>query len=651
MSLMKKIQTLLVILVSSVALVAQTERTEKADKLFKGLAYVDAAKKYERLAKEKPTAYVLKKLGDSYYFNTKMKKASTVYQQLFNSFSSNIEPEYFFKYAQALRGIGDYNASAVWMKKFNQVKADDTRGEYFVKDAVKLETLNADNPDYHIKNLDNINSKNSDFGVALYKDTIIFASARSTKSLVRRQYSWNKQPFLNLYTATKGKYDNLNNLQKIVLKTNKRYHESSVAFSPDYQIMYFTRNNYVNKKYRKGKDGNLNFKIYRAERVDNEWKNIIELPFNSDDYMTGHPTVSADGKKLYFTSNMPGSIGKTDIYYVDIEENGNYGNPVNLGPSVNTEGREMFPNIASDNVLYFSSDGHFGLGALDVFATEYKNGEYTKPRNLKAPINSGKDDFAFVINPETRKGYLSSNRDGGIGGDDIYSVVQLKREKVIIKKDTCRSIQNGIVRNKKTLQPMRNANVIVYDDTMNAVKTIITDADGRFTLKVKCDKSYTVEASKENFSTAKVTIPASKTRKDITLYLDLLKEFTYSPLGDVIIRINPIYFDFNKANIRPDAARELDKVVEVMKKYPNIKIVSGSHTDSRGRNNYNEKLSDRRAKSTVAYIIAKGISPSRITGKGYGENQLVNGCSDGVDCSNAQHQLNRRTEFVVQFKR
>jgi len=645
------------LLLSSVTLYSQKkeairqEKETQADKYFKKMSYVRAAQAYEQLLKKDTTQQILARLGDSYYYNVQMDKAVKVYRDLLTKYPM-VDPEYLFKYAQSLRGIGDYQASSRWMKKFYQAKQEDSRAKEYVRKEKELIRLTTD-PLYTVENEQKINSKMSDFGTTFYKEGVIFSSAQRHSRPIKRIYAWNKQPFLDLYYAKKDSVGRLVKPTLFAKELNTKYHESSVSFSPDKKVMYFTRNNYHKGKYKTDSNSINKLKIYRAEQDKRgKWVHITELPFNSDEYSTGHPSVSKDGKRLYFTSDMPGSIGKTDIFYVTIEGKNKYGNPINLGSTINTEGREMFPYISEDNTLYFSSDGHFGLGALDVFSSKLTDQGFTTPKNLKAPVNSELDDFSFIIDPKTKEGYLSSNRKGGQGDDDIYSVIELKKSPII--SPPCFMEKGGIVVDKDTKEIIPYAKVVLSKGE-EKLDSMVVGSDARFKFKVRCDSTYVVRGSKELYKPDTKQFKATKAtlKLGLVLGLGLKDEFKRNQRGDLVIKINPIYFDYDQSYIRPDAARELDHIVSIMKKYPNIKIVAGSHTDARGRAAYNEKLSERRAKSTVRYIVSHGIDPSRITARGYGETQLVNNCVDNdrhtnrVKCTKEEHQANRRTEFVI----
>ncbi|WP_457618187.1 OmpA family protein [Lutibacter sp.] len=506
--------------------------------------------------------------------------------------------------------------------------------------------VNAQEVNYKIKNISE-NTKFSDFGVAFYGDnSVVFASSRKDKSIRNRKWYLNKQPYLELFKGNLGADGEINNVERFSENINTKYHESNVAFTKDLKTVYFSRDNYVNKKTTKDDEGWVLVQLYKANVDENgEWTNIQPMPFNSNNYQTGHPALNAKENKLYFTSDMPGSIGATDIYVVDINADGSYGKPINLGPNVNTRKKEMFPFIDRNNVLYFSSDGYKeGRGQLDIYATKIIGYEAIEPAvNLGAPINSKKDDFALVYKSSLKGGYFSSNREGGKGDDDIYYFEELAP----IKFD-CNQLVEGVVREKHTQALLPGSLVSLYGENGKKIESMITDKYASFSFIVDCETAYKIVGTKENYDEDKEEFKTSN-EKDLELVLGL----TLTPSefikirGQLMVNINPIYFDLDKSEIRDDAAIELEKVVKIMLKYPKLKIDLGSHTDSRAPDSYNWELSEKRAISTINWIVEKGIEPSRITGKGYGETKLVNKCSNGVRCTEAEHQLNRRTEFII----
>lgn len=507
--------------------------------------------------------------------------------------------------------------------------------------------LFAQEDSYEVKNIAE-NTKFSDFGVSFLGDnTAVFASSRKGKKSIRnKKWSGNKQPFLELYTGTVNDSGEIENLELFSDNINSKYHESNIIFTKDNKTVYFTSNNYYEKKFRKDSLGWNNLQMYRAEvSTDGTWNNITPMPFNNDHYSVGHPVLNKDETQLYFTSDMPGSMGGTDIFVVAINEDGSYGTPRNLGPNVNTHKKEMFPFVDENDVLYFSSDGYFeGLGGLDIYAAKISGNEVReRALHLDMPLNSASDDFGIVFKNGQRTGYFSSNRVGGKGDDDIYYFKELKP----LDFD-CKQVVHGVVREKETGALLPGALVKLYDKNGEVVESVIADDFAAFSFKVACKDAYKVIGEKENYakdSQEFETTDEQDLELELGLFLDR-PEFV-SIRGVLMVNINPIYFDLDKSFIRPDAAIEIEKVVRIMKKYPELKIDMGSHTDSRAPDDYNDALSERRAASTLEWIIGRGIDPSRISGKGYGETQLVNKCSNDVKCSEAEHQLNRRTEFVI----
>ena len=514
-----------------------------------------------------------------------------------------------------------------------------------------------------------VNSKNSDFGTAFYgDDKLVFASPKKGITLVNDVWVDNNQRFLELYVGDILPNGDLDNVSLMKGEVNTRYHEADVVFTRDLKTVYFTRNNFYNKKLARDEKEMANLAMFKASVNDKgEWVNIIPMPFNNVEYSVGHPALSADEKTLYFISDMPGGYGQTDIFKVAINQSG-FGNPVNLGWKINSPAKEFSPFVDGE-VLYFSSDKDGGMGGFDVYATRLV--DFTpEPVLLNAPINSSADDLTFIINSKTRRGYISSNRSGGKGDDDLYSFIE--EEPVVFK---CRQLITGEVRDQNTTEIIRGAVVAIKDADGNLVKEVVVDEEGVFELPVYCDTSYKLEGSKEGYTTQSKSLTTSMEADKKLKLLILLgtgeileqvepvaaivedkpegmpevlpEEIVKVRPSTYIVNIEPIYFELNSSYLNKEAMKELDKVVDLMTKYPEMIIESGSHTDSRGIIGYNTWLSTRRASSTVNYILEKGIDASRITGKGYGESQLINGCSDGVECTEAQHAMNRRTEFVI----
>ncbi|MFI1772296.1 OmpA family protein [Thalassobellus citreus] len=612
---------------------SQKAKIKNAVKQYEKLSYANSKEELLGLANQENVSFeILENLANSYYYNNEMKDASKWYKKLLK-LNPETASENYFRYAHALKAEKKYEEADKVLQRFSAINSNDYRAKEFLSNTDYLNKLNELSQDFELNNLD-INTALSDFGTSVFNEKLIFASSRDKKGKI---YKWNGQPFLNLFEK-----DSIGNITEIGGDINTKYHESSTAFTKDGNTVYFTRNNYLNGKFEKNSDGFHTLKIYKASLINGEWKNIEALSFNSDEYNVAHPALSVDGDKLYFASDMPGTIGGSDIFVVEINEAGTYGEPVNLGDKINTEGKENFPFVSDKGILYFSSNGHLGLGGLDVFKIEInKIGKSETIQNLGSPINSSNDDFGFIVNEVSRQGYISSNRAGGKGDDDIYSFVLPEDSKNI----------SGVVIDKDTQEVISNANIFVNDSDNKIIETLKTDDSGKFKFKLKCnDDTYLIEAKKEGYKDDFIDFSIN-TREAIALKLELKKKPEAAVVGTdlfKLLNLNPIYFDYDKSDIRPDAEIELQKIIDYLKQFPNVKVDVRSHTDSRGRDAYNLTLSSRRNKSTKAYVINKGgIEANRITGKGYGETQLTNKCSNGVKCSKEEHQANRRSEFIV----
>lgn len=612
---------------------------EKADERYNQYSFSPAIDIYKKvLDKGYTSPDLLKRLGNSYYFNAKYQEAAETYKKLEETYPDAISVEDVFRYAQSLKSTGNYDQATKVMEDFKAMTAAmvDFDEDYMAK-------IEKNSGRYTIKEFP-YNSKYSDFAAAYYEEGLIFASDRDTGNFARYRHTWNARDFLDLYKVNADSVSN-DFVVKLDGDVNTRLHESSSVITKDGTMMYFTRNNFMDGRKKKDEEGIIRLKIYSAENVDGIWTNIVELPFNSDSYSVAHPMLSPDGKKLYFVSDMPGSLGESDIFVTDIIGDGTYGPIVNLGENINTIARETFPFITKDGILYFSSDGHQGLGGLDVFATKITYNDYTQPVvNVGKPVNTPKDDFSFIYDSDDSTGYFASNRDGGTGDDDIYEFVE--NEPLTLD---CIQEVSGTVRDRISNEVLAGATVKIIDEENNEISSTITDSEGNYILMLDCSKGNFVRASRDGYVPAEEYLPISDGKPRIVdFYLE--RDVVTGGFGDdlaKLLQLSTIYFDLNKFNIRPDAEIEIQKVIVAMEKYPSLKIKVNSHTDSRGVDAYNLWLSQKRAESTVNYMISKGIAADRLQGEGFGETRLVNDCANGVQCSEEQHQLNRRSEFII----
>ncbi|WP_299801333.1 OmpA family protein [uncultured Maribacter sp.] len=641
-----KVKFILVLLMFFHGLTEAQERLiQKGNEKFDSYSFSPAIDIYKKvLDKGYVSADLLRKLGNSYYYNADYKEAAETYKQLVTDYSEEVTAEDYFKYAQSLKTLGDYDASSGVMNKFIEITKGDGRANAFNDDRNFMSEIEENSGRYNLGPFE-YNSPYSDFAPSFYKEGLIFSSDRDTGNFARYRHTWNAKDFLDLYEVNADSLS-IDHVKKLDENINTRYHESTSVVTKDGQTMYFTRNNSEKRKTVKDDKGIVRLKVLRAVLTDEGiWGEVEELPFNSDSYSVANPALSPDEKTLYFASDMPGTLGESDLFMVAINEDRSFGPPENLGANINTEARETFPFITSEEVLYFSSDGHPGLGGLDVFATKIKRKDFsTKILNVGKPINTSSDDFTFIFNEELRTGYVASNREEGLGYDDIYSFTET-RPLVF----DCLQKVSGTVRDKISNEVLVGATIKVIDENNEEVLSAITDSDGNYTLELDCNKGNFVRALMEGYVPFEEYIGVSDGKpKIIDFYLE--RDNITAGFGDdlaKLLQLSTIYFDFDKYNIRKDSEVEIEKVIAAMEKYPSLKIKVNAHTDSRGTEAYNLWLSDKRAESTVNYMIKKGILKDRLLSEGFGETKLLNECSDGVKCSAVKHDVNRRSEFII----
>lgn len=635
MNPMKKVVLLLIFAVSFCS--AQQLQLKKADKNYDTYAYVNAIEVYEKIAqKGYASADLYEKLGNSYYLNGQYDKAAQSYKSLL-SLGTPFDSEVYFRYSHCLKALNQYDEADKMMANYFEANSNNSQKKNLNN---YLNEIKNNSRNYIVKSTA-INTSFSDYGPSYYKNQVFFTSAMDSAAVRKLTHKWTGQNYTDIYVANVNKDTTLSYVGNFSNKVNTKFNEATAVFTKDGSTVFFTRNNFNEGKKGKSSDKSTFVKIYRAKLVNNEWDNVTELPFNSNEFSIAHPALSPDEKILYFASDMPGTIGNSDIYKASINSDGTLGNPENLGNLINTSGRETFPSLDQNGNLYFASDGHLGLGGLDVFVAKVKpDGSFEKPINLGNKLNSAFDDFGMTfINPTS--GFFSSNREGGKGFDDIY----------FFKELICAQKANGIVYDAQTNQPITAAQVILFDENMKEVDKVETKENGFYEFNVDCSKKYYIRGLKEEYEPAEVKLLT--TNEDDKIFKNDLflnkKQIPVAKGTDLakLFNISKIHFDLDKWNIRPDAEVHLQKVIEVLKQYPAMTLDIRSHTDSRQTHNYNEVLSDRRAKSTLEYMVKQGIARERLTAKGFGETQLINGCADGVKCSEEEHQQNRRSEFII----
>jgi outer membrane protein OmpA-like peptidoglycan-associated protein/tetratricopeptide (TPR) repeat protein len=619
---------------------SQKSKVAAADKKYENSYFVDAIATYERIAeKGYKDEKMFLKLGNAYYYNADLPKAEKWYTELY-TLNKEQEPEFYFRYSQSLKSVGKYEMANKMMEEFDKKSGNDSRAKLYLSNKNYLDIIKANSGHYAVQPAE-INSQNSDFGGTLLGNTLVFTSARQVAGGSSKVFNQTKEAFTDLFESEMDADGKLLEPKPFGgTAINTKLHESSPVFTKDGKTVYFTRNNFINGKKGKIVNDIMVIKLYKATFENDSWGNITELSINSNDYNVANPALSLDEKTLYFVSDMPGSLGQSDVFKVDIKSDGSLGEPVNLGKNINTEGRESFPFVSFDNKLYFASDGRPGLGGFDVFvAAIEKDGSFKTAENVGAPINGSLDDFAFSIQ-SNGKGFVSSNREGGKGNDDIYLVTKLE----------CKQKLEGIITDAESNLALAEVKVSLYSEKFELIKESKSDEKGKYSFAVDCGKKYYIRTEMAEYNTKEVLGVIGDVSGTTNLDVAIEKAGCKLVVGGDLAKcfgIKVIYFDLNKAAITKSAEFELEKILDVMNQNPKIALDIRSHTDSRQSAQYNQVLSDKRAKATIEWLIKKGVDASRLTGKGYGESQLLNKCADGVPCTEEEHQVNRRSEFIV----
>lgn len=703
----------------------------RANKFYANMAYLKAIHKYQYLiSKGYVTDSLNRNLAQAYFKIDSTQESETLYRQLAQS--AQPHPFDYFFLAQSLKSNEKYKEADAWMAKYNEATPSDSRGERQKNSASKISEIQASN-NYSLSTVP-FNSKYSDFGAVVRENKIIFASARENNLVIKRKYAWNETPYLDIFSVNESG-DSSSVAVAYSSKLNSIYHDGPIGFSANGNELFLTRNNFNAYLPKSGDDGVNHLKILHSKKTVSGWSEPTELPFNGNNFSTGHPALSQSGDTLFFASDRPGGYGNSDLYFVTKTTLG-WSEPQNLGSQINSEGDEMFPFIDAKGILYFASNGQLGLGGLDIFGSQKGyDGKYII-KNLGVPINSSNDDFAFYLQNNGKSGYIASNRPGGLGDDDIYrfdvrhplsfnnkmylkgfitdsltqkelahSTIQIKNKNGEILKtiDTKNSnnfqievnpkdqltiaslhdgyfdkntsvmvsnlvAKDGIVSLPITLksrpiepiyglygnvfilpqkEPVTSVSLKIHPRNGEADKDITTDSlSGNFKTKLTPNTDYDLVFQKKAFFTKRAyysTVGKDTGFVNLNQFVELAIEKV--ELGKSIEIL--VLYDLGKYDIRQDAAQELDDMVDFLNDNPTISIELSSHTDSRGSTLSNQTLSQKRAESAVAYIVSKGILQTRITAVGYGETRLKNKCGNGVKCSEAEHQQNRRTEVKI----
>ena len=645
---MRKLVLISIVVLGFISLQVQAQNNQAfrhADKLYHKFAYADAVKAYQKAYRKYPADSVRIRIATCYNKLNQPEEVAAWYAKVQQTDQLSVND--YLALGSALESLGTYDEALACYQKCAVANPQDSRMAYKIKGIEQLESYLKDSALYEIRLL-NINTEAYDFAPAFFEQGIAFVSSRERMGSVNRSFQWDHTPFLDIYYAQEYRQGRFYPPVPFNSKVNSWMHEGAMAFNRDFTRIVFTRNNYSGIRKGRSDEKVTKLKMYWGEREkqdnnseDFAWANIQEFPYNSDQYSVGDPAVNPDFTRIIFASDMPGGKGGTDLYE-SIFRNGNWSEPRNLGETFNTEGDERFPSLDENGNLYFASDGRDGLGGLDIYLATPNEQGYTIS-NMGYPVNSRKDDFGLILDAKSKKGYFSSNREGGVGMDDIYAFTikeKPKEEKPEARLEVCFE-----VRNKDTDSTLANAQVYMMNVASKAVRSFVTNAHGQVCTELKPNMQYIVKASKPRHLSDGMQI---YTRDSLTGKLQAARPLLLEPLKvEQKFRYEEVFFDRDDFSIRPDAAEELDKIVSFIKAHPGITVELSAHTDSRGTNMYNEALSLKRAQSSREYIISQRVDPDAITAKGYGEYMLTNNCDDGVPCSEEEHQQNRRTEIKI----
>lgn len=614
-----------------------------------------AISKYLKLARSgKQSKEIYEYLAMAYFNNSQYDLAANWFNKLIDGYPQGLDPEMYFRASISFKSIQAYDVSDLFMKKYIEIKNSPLSNQYINISSNYLDSVLKNSSRYSLYET-KINSINSDFGPNFYDDDrIIFASSKEATG--NKKFKWSDEPFLDLFIAKIDSAGNLYDREPLKGDINTKYHESTATISKDGNTMYFTRNNYFKGRLKSARDKEVKLKIYKATKQNDSWGSIEELPFNGDQYSTAHPALSPDNDKLYFSSDMPGSYGKSDIWFVYIFENGEYSQPINLGPNVNTEFRESFPFLDKENNLYYSSDGKLGLGGFDVFSSKLNNRGYPQSSiNLGMPLNSAFDDFGYVYNQIKNFGYISSNRDGlnGSSSDQVYRIVKNNNTNYSnngLEENICEFILEGKVYDTFTRELLIGAKVQLLNSNKNIISNYTVDENGNYKIgeDVNCSDSYYLRVSNGiSYNTREIEIDFTQKGK---VYENIDLKWTSNCLPDdliCVLGVEPIYFELNKSTLKKNSVLSLNKVLVALFKYPDMILQIRSYADSRASKEYNKKLSLKRANVTKQWLVNKGVNSNRLLIQAIGEENKDNICKGDANCSEAEYQLNRKSTFKI----
>lgn len=635
-----------------------TREIEDPSVAYEQKKYMVAADLFKEEIEEKETDYlksrVAYKIGESYRMANKKDQAVTWYRQ---AAEYGYGPQALYYQGLMLKSLERYGDAINVFQEFAKAEPlKKTKAQDQINACKQAKKWLEEKTNMNVSLPENVNTKYSDFAPVLYQDNALVFSSSRPESYGDDTYGWTGEEFSDFFQTSENYNGQFEMPYPFSENLNTKYHEGAATFSSDGSTIYFTRCG------SSGEEDDYCY-IYKSQKKPNGvWGEAKRIQFFEDSVNVGHPYLTDNGERLFFSSDAEGGYGKNDLYYVNKTATG-WSSPINLGNSINTEGDELFPYLGDNQQLYFASDGHKGMGGLDIFTAEKQGNKWGEPTNMKPPINSGADDFALIYDktgPKSEEdkilesGYFCSTRPGGKGNDDIYrferrNITFYELEGIVkrpVYKDST-DPNSEIIDHKK----LPGANVDLMQQFKNKEEKIasqMTSEDAEFFFELERNADYKVLASKDGyFSKSKTVTTKNKNNPNkvtVTIQIEIILEKIFEEKEIVIPNI---YYDYDSSSLREKSRPVLDDLAKLLKENENIKIEIGSHTDSRGSDAYNQRLSKARAESVIDYLVSNGVNPNRLIAKGYGESKLVNDCVDGADCTEEEHQKNRRTTFKV----
>lgn len=618
---------------------------------YSGAKYQDAIWYLEKGLEKKDDPEARKMLAESYLKTNNFAKANEQFAQT-ALYTDNSDSERIME-GQAKMAVGEYTQAKSIFEGILSRDPNNQLAQNLLSSCKKLTEMKADSFMY-VVNPVTLPTSVAVFSPTKFNDGFIVSSPGISKV---EKDPYTASDFNDLYFTKEenGGWAALTPLQGV----NSPYHDAAAVVSPNGQTIIFTRSLQLKSAALTGNDKNENLvQLYTSKMgANNIWDSPTMIPFCDAKYQFAHPALSPDGRTLYFSSDMPGGFGGLDLYMSKMQDDGSWGAPINLGGDINTQGNELFPTVKDASTLYYSSNGAKTLGGLDIMTVTRKEDSWGLPQHLSYPINSSRDDFGLIWNKDNKTGYFTSDRTGT---DKIYSFEEFKG--VVTLK--------GLISGKDSKLPLGGTRVTVMNLTDGTEQTVFTDGNGNFSALLEAGKDYKVKTELDGYftQTDDVSTKGIRTDKELNKIYELQEAYVKNdpapkdPRQDTSADtgankrkgdypIPNIYWDYNKWDIRSDSYPYLDELVKLFRNNQNLKFEIRSHCDCRGSFEYNDDLSSKRAKAVLDYLVTKGVPRSIITSKGIGERELVNDCSDGVQCDESKHQENRRTEFIVTDKK